>query len=322
MRGCCRLAAEVVELEERLLRARSNELRAEKEAAQQAHAARRAQSAAQSAQLERGSLQSIIDTLQEEKRSLHVKLRKAVLGERLRAEQPPKDASTQTTATSAASPSKTAAAAPATPRQRSALLDDAPSMVAPSVRMAQEALDAHASEDGLSDEPLSAALCHLLPPLVYQGGVAGNAAELIVQERAALSNIHAMLATLESQQRSLLSSLHAKEEESRELGTENAELRSRLEAAQQRLELAVSRSTFVAAAPQPQAAASEPAEAAAACGGRRQLFTESAPSTPAQPLRRPLRAPKAEEPRRGALNWVLEFLVPHPQTSQRIGQFG
>lgn len=51
-------------MEERLLRARSNELRAEKEAAQQAHAARRAQSAAQSAQLERGSLQSIIDTLQ------------------------------------------------------------------------------------------------------------------------------------------------------------------------------------------------------------------------------------------------------------------
>ena len=41
--------------------------------------------------------------------------------------------------------------------------------------------------------------------------MAGNAAELIVQERAALSNIHAMLATLELQQRSLLSSLHAKE---------------------------------------------------------------------------------------------------------------
>ncbi len=41
--------------------------------------------------------------------------------------------------------------------------------VAPSVRMAQGALDAHASEDGLFDEPLSAALCHLLPPLVYQG---------------------------------------------------------------------------------------------------------------------------------------------------------
>lgn len=56
---------------------------------------------------------------QEEKRSLHVKLRKAVLGERLRQEQPPKDASTQTTATTAtaaASPAKT----PATPRQRSA----------------------------------------------------------------------------------------------------------------------------------------------------------------------------------------------------------
>lgn len=43
------------------------------------------------------------------------------------------------------------------------------------------------------------------------GGVAGSAAELIAQERAALSNIHAMLSALESQQRSLLSSLHAKE---------------------------------------------------------------------------------------------------------------
>lgn len=65
-----------------------------------------------------------------------MKLRKAVLGERLRAEQPPKDASTQTTATSAASPSKAAAAAPATPRQRSALLDDAPSMVCASAAFA------------------------------------------------------------------------------------------------------------------------------------------------------------------------------------------
>lgn len=43
------------------------------------------------------------------------------------------------------------------------------------------------------------------------GGVAGSAAELITQERAALSNIHAMLESLESQQRSLLSSLHAKQ---------------------------------------------------------------------------------------------------------------
>ena len=45
--------------------------------------------------------------------------------------------------------------------------------VAPSVRLAREALEAaehgHASEDGPSAEPLSAALCQLLPPLVYQG---------------------------------------------------------------------------------------------------------------------------------------------------------
>lgn len=59
-----RLAAEVVDLEERVLRARSNELRAEKEAAAAAATARRAQSAAQSALLERGNLQSIVDTLQ------------------------------------------------------------------------------------------------------------------------------------------------------------------------------------------------------------------------------------------------------------------
>ena len=54
----------MVELEERVLHARSNELRAEKEASQQAQTARRAQSAVQSALLDRGSLQSIIDTLQ------------------------------------------------------------------------------------------------------------------------------------------------------------------------------------------------------------------------------------------------------------------
>ena len=125
-----RLAAEVVDLEERVLRARSNELHAEKEAATAAQTARRAQSAAQSALLERGNLQSIVDTLQEEKRSLHVKLRKAVLGERLRAEQPPKDASTQTTAataTAAGSPTKT----PVTPRQRRA--QHASSEIAPSM---------------------------------------------------------------------------------------------------------------------------------------------------------------------------------------------
>ena len=54
----------MVDLEERVLRARSNELRAEKEAVAQSQAARRAQSAAQSALLDRGSLQSIVDTLQ------------------------------------------------------------------------------------------------------------------------------------------------------------------------------------------------------------------------------------------------------------------
>ncbi|CAL8464577.1 g4112 [Coccomyxa elongata] len=325
-----RLAAEVVDLEERVLRARSNELRAEKEAAAAAQAARRAHSAVQSALLERGNLQSIVDTLQEEKCSLHVKLRKAVLGERLRQEQPPKDASTQTTtAAAAASPAKL----PANPRERGAQhasSEIAPSTVAPTVRLAADALEqheaAHASADeGPSEEPLSPALSHLLPPLLYKGGVAGSAAELITQERAALSNIHAMLESLESQQRSLLSSLHAKQEENRELDSENWELRSRLEAAQQRLELAVSRSAFAAAATQlPQ---QPPAGAGGASSGvppaaARQLFTESAPTTPAPAPRRPLRAPKEAEPRRGALNWVLEFLVPHPQSSQRISQFG
>lgn len=85
------------------------------------------------------------------------------------------------------------------------------------------------------------------------------------------------------------------QEENRELDSENRELRSRLEAAQQRLELAVSRSAFVAAATQlPQ---QPPAGASGASSGvppaaARQLFTESAPVTPAPAPRRPLRAPK------------------------------
>lgn len=53
-----------MELEERVLRARSNELRKEKEAQAERDAAKRAHAAAQSALRDRDSLQSIIDTLQ------------------------------------------------------------------------------------------------------------------------------------------------------------------------------------------------------------------------------------------------------------------
>lgn len=41
--------------------------------------------------------------------------------------------------------------------------------------------------------------------------MAGSTAKLVVQERAALLNIHAMLQELESQHRSLLSNLQTKE---------------------------------------------------------------------------------------------------------------
>ena len=86
------------------------------------------------------------------------------------------------------------------------------------------------------------------------------------------------------------------QEENGELDSENRELRGRLEAAQQRLELAVSRSAFAAAAaaqlpPQPPGGTGG-ASSGAAPAAERQLFTESAPTTPAPAPRRPLRAPK------------------------------
>ena len=59
-----RMAAEVVELEEKALKARSAELKGEREAAAEREAARRAQSAAKAAQQERETLQSILDTLE------------------------------------------------------------------------------------------------------------------------------------------------------------------------------------------------------------------------------------------------------------------
>jgi hypothetical protein len=59
-----RLAAEVVDLEERVLRARSNELRREREVAAEREAAKRAQRTAQTALLEKSNLQAIIETLQ------------------------------------------------------------------------------------------------------------------------------------------------------------------------------------------------------------------------------------------------------------------
>ena len=59
-----RMAAEVVELEEKALKARSAELKGEREAAAERDAARRAQSAAKAAQQERETLQSILDTLE------------------------------------------------------------------------------------------------------------------------------------------------------------------------------------------------------------------------------------------------------------------
>ncbi len=59
-----RLAAEVVELEEKALKAKSEELKREREAAAEREAARRAQAAAKAAQQERETLQSILDTLE------------------------------------------------------------------------------------------------------------------------------------------------------------------------------------------------------------------------------------------------------------------
>ena len=59
-----RMAAEVVELEEKALKAKSAELKGEREAAAEREAARRAQSAAKAAQQERETLQSILDTLE------------------------------------------------------------------------------------------------------------------------------------------------------------------------------------------------------------------------------------------------------------------
>ncbi len=59
-----RMAAEVVELEEKALKARSAELKGEREAAAEREAARRAQLAAKAAQQERETLQSILDTLE------------------------------------------------------------------------------------------------------------------------------------------------------------------------------------------------------------------------------------------------------------------
>ena len=59
-----RLAAEVVELEEKALKARSEELKREREAAAEREAAKRAQAAATAALQERETLQSILDTLE------------------------------------------------------------------------------------------------------------------------------------------------------------------------------------------------------------------------------------------------------------------
>lgn len=58
------MAAEVVELEEKALKAKSEELKREREAAGEREAARRAQAAAKAALQERETLQSILDTLE------------------------------------------------------------------------------------------------------------------------------------------------------------------------------------------------------------------------------------------------------------------
>ena len=54
----------MVELEEKALKAKSGELKREREAAAERETARRAQSAAKAAQQERETLQSILDTLE------------------------------------------------------------------------------------------------------------------------------------------------------------------------------------------------------------------------------------------------------------------
>ncbi|KAK9817659.1 hypothetical protein WJX72_000276 [[Myrmecia] bisecta] len=92
------VASEVVALEETVLKLRSANLKLERETEQAKGAERKALHLLQTASTDRGSLQAMIEALQEEKRTLSAKLRRATVGSHLQAERPPRDASTQTAA--------------------------------------------------------------------------------------------------------------------------------------------------------------------------------------------------------------------------------
>lgn len=74
------------------------------------------------------------------------------------------------------------------------------------------------------------------------GGVAGAAAVMIADERASLDSIHALLDTIETEKRDLLSQLDAQKARCAALEADRRQLNQKLELATQRFELAVARS--------------------------------------------------------------------------------
>ncbi|KAK9794372.1 hypothetical protein WJX73_009154 [Symbiochloris irregularis] len=255
-----RLAREVVALEEKVLQAHSQQLKAEKASEAAAAETRKATTARDRARTECASTNATLSALQEEKAALNAKLRQAILKDgTARAQLPPRHAGTQTDPPPEPEASTSAAAAPPpkTPRAHGRPLPNEsiiahPSQAATSARIASDVLAQHAaaaSPESHAATPttrqhLPEAVRHLLPVTLWAGGVGGAAALVMADERACLESIHSLMDGMERDQRSLLSQLQAQKAHSAGLQADNAKLVQKLQLATQRFELAVARASF------------------------------------------------------------------------------
>ncbi|KAL0045830.1 hypothetical protein WJX82_006049 [Trebouxia sp. C0006] len=250
------LAAEVVALEEKVLHVRSREIRLEKETARLKEGVQQAEQQLQSSRQDRASLQATIDMLQEEKRSLLVKLRQAAshsdaaaaqaaTAEMPRASSQLAEATTdrsqhqhqqQTGLALVPAGAADADAAAAESSGQSQADGDSASFrqssnagASTSTRLADKALAMYQAQQQQQQQQQQAATNSL------QGGLSRSLAKLLpkgpgaAEQQQMVDSIHTMIGDLEVEKQSFLATMNSQQAELQTLTAVNSELQRKLE---------------------------------------------------------------------------------------------